>query len=54
MTKKKYIYKGSAPEVEVPNHGIVKNGEVFEVDFEIKNTDFQEVTKEDHKKKEDK
>jgi hypothetical protein len=54
MAKKKYKYSGSAPEIEVPKYGIVKNGEVFEVEFEIKNPDFQEVTKEDHKKKEDK
>lgn len=54
MAKKKYIYKGSSPEVEVPNFGIAKNGEIFEVDFVISNPDFQEVTKEDHKKKGDK
>lgn len=54
MAKKKYKYMGNSPEIEVPNHGIVKNGEVFEVEFEIDNPDFQEVTKEELKKKEDK
>lgn len=54
MAKKKYKYIGNSPEIEVPNHGIVQNGEVFEVDFVITNPDFQEVAKEEPKKKEDK
>jgi hypothetical protein len=54
MAKKKYKYIGSSPEIEVPNHGIVKNGEVFEIEFVIANPDFQEVTKEEPKRKEDK
>lgn len=54
MAKKKYKYVGSAPEIEVPSYGIVQKGEVFEVEFEIKNPDFQEVSKDEPKKKEDK
>lgn len=54
MAKKKYKYIGNSPEIEVPNHGIVKKDEVFEVEFVITNPDFQEVRKDEPKKKEDK